>query len=562
MEEELQDQASEMPDLQQVLGVVRRRHWHFLLPFFAGWLLIWALSWYLPSVYRSATLILVEKPAVPEKIVGSNINLDISQQLDSITQQILSRTRLLQIIDHLNLYAKDRKSKTPDELVETMRKDIEIELVRGDDKKLSSFNIYYANRDPKMAQAATSELASLFITENNEQRQARSENTTNFLEDQLAVARKSLAEQEERVRQFKDRHLGELPSQTQSNLQILTGMQNQLQSQEDALNRAKQQNAYLESLISQSRTLDRSSKSSGGPVGLAAIDQELDRLRGQLADLSSHYTDKHPDVRKTKEQIARTEKMRERIIADMNKPGAAASDPSATSSLDPKSAPLLDLESQLKANRVEIADVETHVAGAVHVNAIAPGGDIEWHRRVRIAQHGALVVAYADSAAAINRIEDLQVHAQAVDSLARLQRQLQQAAPSGRLKADGRHLDGQTRARGQRGKFVGPGRLRPKMLGRKLLRLPHSQPPDSRRDRVELITALQLFRRKLVPLWRGYGGIGAVWMKLRQRLARENSCVGPGRASQTEQDCQKREANPSFHDRRERFAHDPGYRTQ
>ena len=62
-----------------------------------------------------------------------------------------------------------------------MRKDIEIELSHGDDKKLSAFNIYYASRDPKMAQLATSELANLFITENLEQRQKRSENTTKFL---------------------------------------------------------------------------------------------------------------------------------------------------------------------------------------------------------------------------------------------------------------------------------------------------------------------------------------------------------------------------------------------
>jgi len=238
-----------------------------------------------------------------------------------------------------------------------MRKDIDIELVRGDDKKLSAFNIYYINRNPEMAKRATNELASLFITENMEQRQERSENTTKFLEDQLTQARASLAQQEERVREFKDKHIGELPSQTQSNLQILGGLQTQLQAQEDSLNRAKQQNTYLESLINQYRTLEHGRSGGAGPVGLAAIDQELDRLKAQLADLSSHYTDRHPDVRKTKEQIARTERMRERIVADMSKASSSPTpDPPASNLLDPKSAPVLDLESQLKANRIEIAN--------------------------------------------------------------------------------------------------------------------------------------------------------------------------------------------------------------
>jgi len=362
MEDENLDQQAQMPDVQQVLGIIRRRRWHFLLPFFAGWLVVWGTSWFLPSIYKSGTLILVEQPAVPEKLVASNLDNDIQRQLDSITQQILSRTRLLQIIDHLNLYSKDRVRTSPDDLVEEMRKDIEIELSKGDDRKLSAFNIYYSYSDPKLAQLATSELANLLITENLEQRQERSENTTQFLQDQLNQAREKLAEQEARVRAFKDKHIGELPSQTQSNLQILGGLQSQLQAQEDSLNRARQQNTYLESLLSQYHNIERGTRTGeGGPVGLAAVDKELDRLRAQLADLSSRYTDKHPDVRKTREQIANTERMRERILADMKNSGDTAVESSSATLSSSKSAPVLELESQLKANRAEIANRQAEI---------------------------------------------------------------------------------------------------------------------------------------------------------------------------------------------------------
>src|ERR1039458_857676 len=224
MEEELRE-SNELPDFTEIKGMVRRRRWQFLVPFFCGWALVWGASWLIPSTYRSGTLILVERTSVPEKFVESNINIDIQHELDSITQQILSRTRLIRIIDSLGLYAQERKHASPDDLVGKMSKDIEIELSRGDDRKLSAFNIYYASRDPKMAQAATAELANLFITENLEQRQKRSENTTSFLEDQLDQARAKLTAQEAKLRVFKDQHLGELPTQTQSNLQILTGLQ-------------------------------------------------------------------------------------------------------------------------------------------------------------------------------------------------------------------------------------------------------------------------------------------------------------------------------------------------
>jgi polysaccharide chain length determinant protein (PEP-CTERM system associated) len=362
MEEELQE-SNELPSFTEIKGIVRRRRWQFLVPFFCGWALVWGASWLIPSTYRSGTLILVEQPSVPEKYVVSNIDSDIQHQLDSITQQILSRTRLVRIIDHLGLYAQDRKHKSPDDLVEKMRKDIEIELSHGDDRKLSAFNIYYESRDPKMAQLATAELANLFITENLEQREKRSENTTNFLEDQVDQARAKLAEQEAKVRVFKDQHLGELPTQTQSNLQILAGLQSQVQANEDSLNRAKQQNTYLESLISQYRTMDHGSKpGEGGSAKLGEVDKELDQLKAQLADLTSHYTDKHPDVRKTKEQIARTEQMRARIVADMNSPASNSNpQPAAPTQIDPESAPLLELESQLKANRLEITNREAEI---------------------------------------------------------------------------------------------------------------------------------------------------------------------------------------------------------
>jgi len=360
MDEEVQG-SLELIELSEIKGIIRRQRWLFLSLFFFVWILVWAASWVLPSIYRSGTLILVEQPAVPEKLVASNIDIDIQRQLDSISEQILSRTRLVTIIDKLNLYADDRKSKSPDEMVDRMRKDIDIELVRSDDKKLSAFNIYYLNPDPAMAQKATSELANLFIAENNEQRQERSENTTKFLEDQLEQARQKLAEQEARVREFKDKHPGELPSQTPANLQILTGLQEQLRAQQDSLSRAKQQNTYLESLLSQYKAMGQTgTKSSDGtPTGLADIDRELERLKAQLADLSSHYTDKHPDVRKTKEQIARTEKMREKLLADM-KNSAGSAQPSANS-VEPKSTAQLEMESQLKANRIEIANHEAEI---------------------------------------------------------------------------------------------------------------------------------------------------------------------------------------------------------
>jgi polysaccharide biosynthesis transport protein len=168
------------------------------------------------------------------------------------------------------------------------------------------------------------------------------------------------------MRVFKDQHIGELPTQTQSNLQILAGLQSQLGANVDALDRAKQQNTYLESLINQYHSMGVGPKPAGesGQSGVSDIDKQLDQLKAQLADLTSHYTDKYPDVRKTREQIALLESTRKRVAAEM---AAAANDPnptpdaSAPAAFDPKSAALLEMQSQLKANRLEIANREAEI---------------------------------------------------------------------------------------------------------------------------------------------------------------------------------------------------------
>jgi polysaccharide biosynthesis transport protein len=367
MTDNLDEQTSEGFDLQHYLGIARRRYLQFLVPLFIGWALVWAASWILPRRYQSSTMILVEEPTMPKDYVTPNVNDDLQSRMQSITQQILSRTRLLRIIDQFNLYANPRGQRTDDEKVELMRKDIDIQTVHDSRNEITSFNVSYTCGDPHLAQQVTSELTNLFINENVETRQQESEDTTKFLESQLATASTSLSQQEDQVRQFKAQHVGEMPDQLASNLQILSGLQSQLQNEEDALNASKQQHVYLQSLADQFRTLQGSKGGSNTPGGLPAINQELDTLKAQLADLRAHYTDRHPDVRKVKEQIAETEKMRDQLLASLNTKSADSdggdATPSTSVAADPSQASMLpQIQSQLRSNQLEITNRERSVS--------------------------------------------------------------------------------------------------------------------------------------------------------------------------------------------------------
>jgi polysaccharide biosynthesis transport protein len=371
MAETPEDQNSEPVDLQRYLNIARRRHLHFLIPLLLGWLAVWSASWVLPPRYKSSTLILVEQPNVPKNYIESNVNDNVQDRLQNIKQQILSRTRLLTIIDKLHLYAGGRHQKTPDEKVLAMGNDIDVDLVRDSHQdQITAFQVSYSSRDPHIAQLVTSELVVLFINENQKVVQQESQDTTNFIAGQLESARAHLAEQEAKVRDFQGHHEGSLPSQQASNLQILSGLQSQLQNEQDALNTAKQQRVYLQSLIEQYRGLHGTTPrtADGAPTGLAAIDKELDDLRAKLTDLSSRYTDRYPDVLRVKDEIAKTEKRRDDFLAEMKNKGDGSKAPNESNAgrdgADASmSSPALQLQGQLQANQVEIANREQSIAG-------------------------------------------------------------------------------------------------------------------------------------------------------------------------------------------------------
>lgn len=353
MNDLIDENPSEQPDFRRYLGIARRRQMQFIIPLFIGWLLVWGSSWVLKPKFKSSTLILVEEPTMPSNIVQPNVSNDLQDRLQSLTQQIMSSTRLLTIANKLHLYQDGKKKLNKDELVQRMRKDITIELVRDPrNNEITAFRIYYTADDPHLAQLVASELKDLFINETLLERQKESEGTTRFLESQLQEASAELAQQEAKVHAYESTHEGALPTQAASNLQILSGLQSQLQNEQDALNTARQQRVLLQSQIQQYKSSPESTTSpNGAPNGLAALDAQLTQLKAQLVDLSARYTDSYPDVKKLKEQIAQTQRMRDQMAASERSKVVQATQAAPGS-------PLAQLESQLQANKLEISNRE------------------------------------------------------------------------------------------------------------------------------------------------------------------------------------------------------------
>ena len=336
-------------------AIVLRRKWWILGPLFFGWLIVFASAWFLPARYVSESVILVEPPKVPSKLVEPNVLVDLADRVQSMSTQVLSRTRLLGLITRFHLYPGYAYS--PDDQVEKMRDDIKMDLIQGESNisgkaELLAFKISYKAPNAGAAQKVTIALTSFFVDENVRASQEQSEATTLFLDGQARALGDQLADQETKVRAFKAEHDGALPEQLDSNIKILDGIQQQLQTAETKRERAMQQQTYLNAMQSQYQNVSDSS------LVPPDIDKELEKAQTNLAAMQARYTDDYPDVKKLKETIAALEKLKKDMAAQARE--NVASDSATTAQLQ-AGTPVLQLKTQMKLNRAEIEQANQEI---------------------------------------------------------------------------------------------------------------------------------------------------------------------------------------------------------
>ena len=254
----------------------------------------------LPNQYKSETLILVIPQRIPDSYVRSTVTMRIEERLRSLSQEIFSRTRLETVINEFNLYSDLRAAQPMESVVEHMRTKIQVDTVRDD-----AFRITYIATSPRTAMIVTDRLASMFIDENSHDRSVMADSTNQFLESQLNESRTRLIVHEKKLEDFRRRYAGELPSQLQTNLQVIQGTQNQIQSITESINRDRDRRLIIEKSIADAMlaapttAAEPVENAAGGDAnaidGSRTIDQ-LERARNELRSLELRLRPEHPDV--------------------------------------------------------------------------------------------------------------------------------------------------------------------------------------------------------------------------------------------------------------------------
>jgi polysaccharide chain length determinant protein (PEP-CTERM system associated) len=293
--------------LNDFVRVFSRRKWLILLVTPLVGLLAALIGYFLPNVYRATTVILVDPKKVPESYVSSTVSVDVVERLATLREQILSSSRLGQIINDMGLYPELRRKMSNDELIDFMRKNIDLHVhnTGKSDRGLGAFSISYQSHSPVEAARVANQLASLFIAENIRSREQQAQGTADFLTREVEEAKKSLDQKEKQIQELKTRYISELPASEGTHAQAITSLQIELRAEMDAINRAQQQKGYLQSLASDSPVVvNLDTQDSSEVAGLQVL---LTKAQADMDAARKRYGDQYPDVIKKSIEIQNLE---------------------------------------------------------------------------------------------------------------------------------------------------------------------------------------------------------------------------------------------------------------
>lgn len=273
------------------------------------------VAFVLPPVYRSTATILIKEQDIPPDLVRSTVTTYAWQQVQTISQSVMTRANVLSIVDKYNLYADRRKWDTSEEIVEKLRSEVEVEAISADviDPRTGqprsatiAFTLSYEGQNPQITQKVTSELTTLFLNENLKSRSEKSAETYDFLTEEAKKLAEHIAELEDKLAAFKQKHIHTLPELAGLNFQLLDRSEQELRDTQNQIRSLEERKFYIDGQLTQISP----NSPMFGASGERILDSEsrLKGLRTELAAATASYSPDHPDVLRLRREIDGLEK--------------------------------------------------------------------------------------------------------------------------------------------------------------------------------------------------------------------------------------------------------------
>ncbi len=296
-------------DFSDYLGALKRRRTSILVIAISVFLIGTLVAWLWPATYKSSATILIKEQDIPPELVRSTVTSFASQRIQAISQKVMARPNLLEIIKKYDLYKDERKRLTTEEIINDMREQIGLELIDANvvDPRTGrptaatiAFRLSFAGENPSQVQKVANELMSLYLKENLKERSEKASETYIFLKEESERLNREIADLQSKIALFKEQHSKSLPELQQLNLSVMNRTESELADAENQIRALEQTKVYLQSQLAQLK-----------PFGAdASLDPKtrLQALRTEYLALSARYSADHPDVIRIKREIEGLEK--------------------------------------------------------------------------------------------------------------------------------------------------------------------------------------------------------------------------------------------------------------
>ncbi len=385
-------------DVEDYLAIARRNMSWLLGPTLAALTIAVVVAFFWPNTYMSTAAIRVVPPAVPEKLVPTNVSVQMAERVTAMQQTILSRNTLTNIIQTYDLYRRERGRLPMEDIIERMRRDVTVSGLTqlggggnaGSPSRAAAFRIGFAYDNRYVAQKVTRDLMTRFIDENIRERFSQSQQTTQFLRDQFDQKKLELDAIDQKLTTFRQANIGRLPDSMGANIQQIGVLESRVSTLNTNISRARQEQSMFEtdlratreklSAINRIRDVSPSagggSVVSSGPAGptdaeleLVRAERELQQLERGLERMLEQYKPTYPDVQRLQARIQSLKREREELLnrrlairepGSSSAPAAAPSRTATTVSVNPvRAREVAEMESQI-----------TRIQGAVRAKEI------------------------------------------------------------------------------------------------------------------------------------------------------------------------------------------------
>ena len=311
---QLQESESVL-NLQAYVAILARRRTPIVL---AGGILLGlslAAAFLWPATYKSMATILIEEQEIPSELVHSTITSYADQRIETIKQQVMSRTTLWKVVEQYNLYPDLRRTNPAEEVVRRFTKDIEVEVISADvvDKRTQhptkatiAFTVAYHSTSPDLAQKVANELTSLFLGQNLKSRERQAQEATSFLQQEADNLSRHISEVDDKIALFKQQAKGALPELMPLNQQLMNQADRELMDIDQQMRTLEERKNYLEGELATIKPNTPILSVTGERILDSA--ERLRALRAEYAGTSANLAPDHPDIMKMKQEIKALEK--------------------------------------------------------------------------------------------------------------------------------------------------------------------------------------------------------------------------------------------------------------